>query len=279
MRIGWLGAVLALALACGGGSESAPLTLATTTSVEDSGLLDYLLPRFTRESGIRVQAVAVGTGAALRMGAEGNADILLTHAPEAEQALVATGAVSGRVPIMANDFLIAGSAEDPADIAAAPSVAEALQRIRAGHHRWVSRGDRSGTHQRERALWRLAGFDPGETWDGFTSTGAGMGITLQVANERRAYLLCDLGTFLAFRDRIDLRALSPSDPALLNTYAVLRVSPEHFPGAIHAKGAQALEEFLVRADVQREIGAFGRERFGRSLFRPLHLPTAAAGNG
>lgn len=258
-----------LALGCGAGRDLETLTLATTTSVEDSGLLDRLLPPFSRETGIRVKAVAVGSGAALRMAASGDADILLTHAPDAEAELVRSGVVIARVPLMENEFLIAGPAEDPAGVREAESAAEALRRIHDSGAGWVSRGDRSGTHLRERALWLAAGLDPDAQRRGWTITGAGMGLTLQVAGERQAYLLSDLGTFLAFRDRTSLVAHSRPDPALLNTYSLLRVDPERFPGRIRAEQALALEAYLLRSDVQREIGAFGGERFGRSLFRPL----------
>ena len=261
--------LLALAASCGPEGEAPVLTLATTTSLQDSGLLDELLPRFARETGIRVHVVAVGTGAALRMGSEGNADVLLTHAPSAELELVASGAVMARVPIMENHFVIAGPEDDPAGVANAASAVAALQRIRSSEARWVSRGDDSGTHQRERQLWRVAGLDPDETWDGFTSTGSGMGLTLQVAAERRAYLLADIGTFLAFRERTGLRTLSRPEPELRNEYSLLLVNPERFPGRIRAGAARSLESFLLRADVQRQIEAFGLERFGAALFRPL----------
>ncbi len=264
-------ALLLLALLCGGcsGAEPRALLLATTTSLHDAGLLDVLLPEFTRETDIRVRVIAVGTGAALRMGSEGNADVLLTHAPDAERALVADGVVSDRVPVMENYFVIAGPADDPVGIASLGSAAEALRRIEAAGAPWISRGDDSGTHRRERALWREAGLDPDPSWDGFTSTGAGMGLSLQVAGERRAYLLSDLGTLLAFRERTGLVALSKPEPALRNVYSLLRVNPARFGDRIQADAAARLEEFLLRPDVQRRIGGFGVDRFGQPLFMPL----------
>jgi tungstate transport system substrate-binding protein len=252
-------------------SPARALLLATTTSVQDSGLLDALLPRFEAQSGIHVQVVAVGSGAALRMGAEGNADVLVAHAPEQEKELVASGAVLGRRPFMENHFVIAGPAADPAGVREAATPEDALRRIAARPAPWVSRGDGSGTHLREQALLAGAGLEahPGSGgWPGFASTGAGMGQTLQVAGERRAYVLADLGTFLAFEQRIDLVVLSKPGPSLRNEYSVLRVSPERF-SKIAADAALRFEMFLLAPDTQREIGAFGRARYGRALFTPL----------
>jgi len=247
------------------------LLLATTTSVRDSGLLDTLLPVFQERTGISVRVVAVGSGAALRMGSDGNADVLLTHAPEGEQALVESGAALSRQPFMENYFVIAGPAEDPAGVREAGSAAEAYRRIAAYPAPYVSRGDDSGTHRRERALLAEAGLDAAGGWPGFASTGAGMGITLQVAGERRAYVLSDLGTFLAFEKRTGLVALSKPSPSLRNVYSVLRIDPARFAGRINAEGAEQLAEFMVSADTQRRIAAFGRERLGRPLFQPLLL--------
>jgi tungstate transport system substrate-binding protein len=242
--------------------------LATTTSIRDSGLLDVLLPIFSAQTGIRVQAVAVGTGAALRMGAEGNADLLLTHAPEAENALVASQAVSRRVEIMQNYFVIAGPPEDPAGVAASASAVEALARIHARELPFVSRGDDSGTHKREAALFRDAGVDPDARWPGLTRTGSGMGISLQVAGQRKAYILSDIGTFLAFRERAGLVALSHPEPDLLNVYSVLLVNPLRFP-RVRAKEAGALAAFFQSEIAREAMREFGSAQFGRPLFRPL----------
>jgi tungstate transport system substrate-binding protein len=262
--------LLALAAVACAGDEPETVILATTTSVQDSGLLDAILPRFTRESGIRVRSVAVGTGAALRMGKEGNADLLLTHAPAAERELVSSGALASRVPIMQNYFVIAGPPEDPAGAGEATSAAEAFLRIRAAEPPYVSRGDDSGTHRRELELWRLAGIDPDDRWPGFASTGSGMGLSLQVAGERRAYLLSDFGTFLAFRERTGLVALSHPEPGLRNVYSLLRVDPERFRNEARGELARRLEAFFLRHDVQERIGEFGLDRFGEPLFHPLH---------
>lgn len=256
-------------LAACAGEQAETIVLATTTSVQDTGLLETLLPRFREESGIGVQTVAVGTGAALRMGREGNADVLLTHAPSAERELLESGALASRTEIMQNYFVIAGPAEDPADVRSAPSAAEAFRRIRASEVPYVSRGDDSGTHKKEVELWRAAGLDPEDRWPGAASTGAGMGASLQVAGERQAYVLSDLGTFLAYQPRIGLVALSQPAAALRNVYSVMRVSPERFEGRVHAESARALEAFFTRPDVQDEIGRFGTRRYGRPLFEPL----------
>jgi len=272
LRIATFSSIAALLLCAlaGCGSRGEQILLATTTSVQDSGLLDTLVPVFRERTGIRVRVVAVGSGAALRMGADGNADVLLTHAPEGEEALVASGAALARRPFMENYFVIAGPEEDPADVPGAASAADAYRRIAASGAAYVSRGDDSGTHRREQALLREAGLDEKGGWPGFASTGTGMGGTLQVAGERRAYVLSDLGTFLAFAQRVDLVALSKPLPDLRNVYAVLRVNPERFPGRVKAEGAQRFEAFLLDPDTQRRIGAFGRERYGQPLFRPLH---------
>ena len=256
-----------------GAEPEASLLLATTTSVRDSGLLDDLLPGFTERTGIRVRVVAVGSGAALRMGAEGNADALLTHAPVGEQELLESGAVESRVPFMQNYFVIAGPEQDPAGVRGVGSPAEAYRRLAAAAAAVVSRADDSGTHRREQALLKEAGLDPEVGWPGFARTGSGMGLTLQVAGEKRAYVLSDLGTFLAFRERVDLVSLSVAAPSLRNVYSILRVSPERFAWA-NAEAARKLEAYLLERPTQERLAAFGRERFGRSLFTPLRLGVA-----
>lgn len=262
-----------LAAVPGGGEPGGSLLLATTTSVRDSGLLDDLLPGFSESTGIRVRVVAVGSGAALRMGAEGNADALLTHAPAGEKELLESGAVESRTPFMENYFVIAGPEQDPADVRAAGSPAEAYRRLAAASAAYVSRADDSGTHRRERALLKEAGLDPEAGWPGFARTGSGMGLTLQVAGEKRAYVLSDLGTFLAFRERVDLSSLSVAAPSLRNVYSILRVSSQRLPRA-NAEAASKLEAYLLERPTQERLAEFGRERFGRSLFTPLRLGVA-----
>ncbi len=245
------------------------LILATTTSVRDSGLLDALLPGFTNESGIEVRVIAVGTGAALRMGREGNADVLLTHAPSAEQELIDDGVVTRRTPFMQNFFVIAGPREDPADVADATSPVDALRRIATSQSNWVSRADDSGTHKREKTLFEAAGVAADARWEGLDRTGSGMGLSLQVAGEHRAYILSDLGTFLAFQQRIDLVVLSKPAESLRNVYSILQLDSLRFERRIASDAAYELERFLTAAETQSQIARYGQERFGRPLFTPL----------
>lgn len=246
------------------------LILATTTSVRDSGLLDALLPRFTNQTGIEVRVIAVGTGAALRMGREGNADVLLTHAPSAEQKLMDDGIVIRRTPFMQNYFVIVGPPEDPADVAGAASAVDALHRIASSRSNWVSRSDDSGTHKREKSLFEAAGTEEDASWKGFDRTGSGMGLSLQVAGEHRAYILSDIGTFLAFQERIDLVVLSKPADELLNVYSVLQLDRTRFKRPIASDAANSLERFLIHSETQSLIAHYGQKRFGRALFIPLH---------
>lgn len=244
------------------------MILATTTSVRDSGLLDALLPAFTERTGIGVRVIAVGTGAALRMGREGNADLLLTHAPASEQVLVDEGIARRRTPFMENFFVIAGPKSDPVGIANAATPEAAIQEIAKAKAGWVSRADDSGTHKREKSLFEAAGLDADVDWKGLIRTGSGMGLSLQVASERRAYILSDIGTFLAFEKRVDLVVLSKSSTSLRNTYSLLQLESSRFEHPIRSSEAEELERFLLSPSIQQEIGKFGRERFGRSLFTP-----------
>jgi len=248
----------------------ARLVVATTTSVRDSGLMDALLPAFEAESGYDVELIAVGSGAALRMGAMGEADAVVSHAPEEEARLVAEGALTDRRPFMHGFFLLVGPPADPAGVAKAASAVEAVQRIAKAQAPWVSRGDESGTHLREQALWRAAGLDPAARWSGFASTGSGMGPTLLVAGERLAYALADRATFAAFRARTGLAPLyEKPDLALRNDYAVLRpVTARHPEGRIDEAGGRRFADFLLAPETQAKIGAFGREAGGAPLFTP-----------
>jgi tungstate transport system substrate-binding protein len=265
--------------ACGQDDETPPVSiiLATTTSVRDTRLLDTILPAFTEASGVEVRVIAVGTGAALRMGREGNADVLLTHAPASEEALVEEGIVHSRTPFMENYFVIAGPADDPAGVSGASSPGEALQRIAATNAPFVSRNDDSGTHKREVELIRAAGLDPNEgPGDAVLRTGSGMGQSLQVAGERRAYILSDIGTFLAFQPKVGLKILSGQSAALRNVYSVLQLDPSRQRNEAVGQAAEAFERYLLSPGVQRTLAGFGRERFGRPLFVPLHLDAVPA---
>lgn len=278
LRLALLLAAL-LALPSVGVAANPSLILATTTSVRDSGLLDAILPDFTERTGIEVRVIAVGTGAALRMGREGNADLLLTHAPAAEQVLVDEGIVRRRTPFMENFFVIAGPAEDPAAAAKAASPEDAVRAIADAGAGWVSRADDSGTHKREKALFRAAGLDPDADRKGLVRTGGGMGLSLQVAGERRSYILSDIGTFLAFQARVDLVPLSKPGPSLRNTYSILQLDGDRFARPLHTREAEALEAYLLEPEVQEAIGAFGVEKFGRPLFTPRAAPGGVAPDG
>jgi tungstate transport system substrate-binding protein len=253
------------------------LVLATTTSVRDSGLLDALIPPFEQASGYDVELIAVGSGAALRMGAMGEADVVIAHAPEEERKLVAAGILESRQPFAHGYFLLAGPVEDPAGVADAESAVDAVQRIAQAPAAWTSRGDESGTHAREQQLLRAAGRDPAARWPGFISTGSGMGQTLLVAGEKRAYVLVDRATFEAFRARTDLAPLyAQPDAALLNEYSVLRPNPAKLePGRVDTQGAKQFATYLLAPETQQQIGAFGRPAGGERLFTPGPAPAGS----
>jgi tungstate transport system substrate-binding protein len=237
--------------------------LATTTSLRDTGLLDSLLPVFERETGFHVRAIAVGSGQALRMGERGDADVILAHAPVAEEDYMRAGHGTSRQVVAWNWFVIAGPPGDPAGVAAAASAPDALRRIAAAGLPFISRGDSSGTHLRELALWRAAGGRP--RWRGYAQTGQGMGTTLLVADERRGYTLSDAATLQAFRDRVDLVALRGAEPALLNVYHVIEVSPAGHP-RVNVVGARAFAAWITSPQGQDVIAAFRRGTGGAPLF-------------
>lgn len=265
---GLLAAWLALAAACGGEPEGpldpGTLILATTTSLNDSGLLDELAPLFSQEQGVTVKIIAVGTGAALRMGEQGDADVLLTHAPDAERTLLENGDVSDRVLVAYNDFVLVGPAADPAGVAGLDDAAAALAQISERQAAFASRGDDSGTHKKERALWAAAGVEPSGEW--YLETGQGMGGTLNIADQRNAYTLADRGTFLALSGRLQLTVLVEGDARLLNYYSTMPVAADK--RGINTPAAAAWVRFLTRADIQARIGAYRRADYGRSLFVP-----------
>ena len=258
--------------ACGGGGD---LILATTTSTQDTGLLDVLIPMFEGQSGYRVKTIAVGSGQALAIGERGEADVLLTHAPEAEEAFMAAGHGANRRLVMHNDFIIVGPAADPAGIRGLAAAAEAFRRIAERGSRFLSRGDDSGTHKKELELWEEVDIDPsGRGW--YLETGIGMGQTLFIAFDKQGYTLSDRATYLAFRPRIDLAVLVEGDPDLRNVYHVIQVNPQKH-ASVNVKGAQAFVEFMVSSQVQKIIGEFGVREYGQPLFIPdAHLGTAPA---
>jgi tungstate transport system substrate-binding protein len=241
------------------------IILATTTSTQDTGLLDSLLPMFRRATGILVKPIAVGTGAALEMARRGDADAVLVHAPEAEREYVQRGDLIRGRRIMHNDFLIIGPASDPARVRAQPDAVAAMKAIAAGGS-FISRGDGSGTEKKELALWQAAGIDPTAV-PKREETGQGMGATLLVADARQTYTLTDRGTYLAFKDRITLVPLREGDPRLLNIYHAYVVNPGKHP-MVRRAAAQRFVQFLTDPTTQAWIGEFGRAKFGQPLFIP-----------
>ncbi len=248
-------------------AQSHEVLLATTTSTRDAGLLDSLIPVFERTSGYKVKVIAVGSGQALEMGRRGDADVVLAHAPEAERVLVDSGYFVSRRLVMHNDFLIVGPAADPAHLGGMTDALAALRRLAEGRAPFVSRGDQSGTHKLERKLWRLAGIRPPGAGGWYIEAGHGMGETLQMADEKRAYTITDRATYLAWRAKIQAAPLVEGDPLLYNVYHVLEVNPKNAP-RINAAGGKAFAEFLVAPATQALIAEFGKSRFGRSLFIP-----------
>jgi len=246
-------------------AQQSVVLLATTTSTRDAGLLDSLLPIFERQSGYRVTVIAVGSGQALAMGRRGDADVVLAHAPEAERPLADSGYVLNRRLVMHNDFLLVGPAEDPAALRGLSDAVAAMRRIGERHVGFVSRGDQSGTHLKELALWRRAGLVPAGAW--YVESGQGMAATLQMADQKRAYTLTDRATYLAWRDKLQLVPLVEGDSLLFNVYHVMEVNPRNAP-RVNTAGGRALADFFVSPQAQALIGAFGRSRFGQSLFVP-----------
>jgi tungstate transport system substrate-binding protein len=245
------------------------IILATTTSTQDSGLLDVLVPRFEKERGIATKVIAVGSGAALRMAARGDADVILVHAPAAERRYVEAGdLVDGRA-VMHNDFVITGPGDDPAGIRALTSVNDVMRAL-AARGAFVSRGDDSGTHSQELALWAAAGIDP-RSIQRREETGQGMGATLSIADQRRAYTLTDRGTYLSLRRRLKLAILFQGDASLRNLYHVYAVNPAKNP-RIQRDAARTFIDFLVSPPIQQAIADFKRAEYGESLFFPDALP-------
>jgi tungstate transport system substrate-binding protein len=264
--------VVALAVLAGCGGDDAgsspperePVILATTTSTRDSGLLDVLVPRFQRETGYPVKTIAVGSGEAIEMGSRGEADVVLAHSPAAEEEMMAAGKGRERRTVMHNDFVVVGPAADPAGVKGADA-AEALARIAEAGTPFISRGDDSGTHTFELRLWEDAGVTPEGRW--YQESGQGMGATLQIANDKEAYTLSDRGTYLATKSGRDLEVLVEGGADLLNVYHVIDVAPEAGE-RVNAAGGQALADWLVSTEAQREIETFGVEKYGEPLFVP-----------
>jgi len=245
---------------------SAPgrLILSTTTSTADSGLLDYILPDFEEKTGIEVDVIAVGTGQALEMGRAGDADVVLVHSRAAEDQFVAEGHGTERYDVMYNDFIIIGPPSDPAGISGMESAAEAFARIAETESIFVSRGDESGTHNKELAIWKEAGIEPSGDW--YQSAGQGMGAVITIANEQQGYTLSDRATFVAFdAEGLELVILVEGDPILFNPYGVIPVNPETHPG-VNYEAAQQFAEWITSLETQELIASF--EVNGNQLFIP-----------
>lgn len=246
-------------------TRSSTIILATTTSTYDSGLLDVLLPEFTKRTGIQVKPVAVGTGEAIAMGERGEADVLLVHAREAEDKFMADGFGAVRKDVMHNDFVLIGSVSDPAGIRDLDSVREAFQRIARSKSLFISRGDDSGTHKKELKIWKEAGITPQGEW--YIESGQGMGETVRIADEKGAYTLSDRGTYLSLKDTVRLEVLVEGDQVLFNPYGVIAVNPEKFPH-VNFQGAMEFIEFITSVEGQNIIKNFGVDKYGKPLFYP-----------
>lgn len=252
------------------------LVLATTTSTNDSGLLDFILPDFEAETGAEVDVIAVGTGQALSLGENGDADVLLVHARAREDAFMDAGHGVRREDVMYNDFVIVGPADDHAGIQGMENAAEAFQAIADAGASFVSRGDDSGTHTKEKAIWAAAGLEPAGDW--YISAGQGMGAVLTMADEQQAYTLSDRATYLARTlEGTELVILVEGDPILFNPYGVIAVNPEKNP-EIQNDLANTFIDWLISVPVQEKISTFGIEAFGQPLFVPDSQPWRDAGN-
>lgn len=247
-------------------AQEKTIILATTTSTQDSGLLDVLIPIFEKKTGYFVKTIAVGSGQAMTMGQKGEADVLLVHSPAAEQKFVEEGYGINRRLVMHNDFIILGPAEDPAGLKGMNSSPEAFRKIASAKAMFASRGDNSGTHAKEKAIWKDAGVKyEGERW--YQETGAGMGQTLNVAAEKKGYTLADRGTFLALAKNLKLDILVEGDAALLNIYHVIEVNPAKWT-KVNAKGSKAFADFMISKETQDIVRTFGVDKYGAPLFFP-----------
>jgi len=247
------------------GQEPTILRMATTTSTENSGLLAYILPHFEKETGATVHVIAVGTGKALKLGENGDVDIVLVHARPAEDTFVAEGFGAYRRDVMYNDFLLVGPPGDPAGLNGAADAPSAMQKLAAQQIKFVSRGDDSGTHKKEKELWLSAGITPTGSW--YVESGQGMGAVLLMASSMQAYTLTDRATYLKMKEKLELIPAFEGDPVLYNPYGVIPVNPERHPGIASAL-AEKFVNWITSPPVQQLIAVYGRAEFGQSLFYP-----------
>ncbi len=255
----------------GGGASSSPqkpanptVLLATTTSFQDTGLLDLIVADFAARTGYQIRATAVGSGAALALGGRGEADVVFVHSPAAERDFMTAGNGDQRLLVMHNDFVLLKPLADPAHVSRLPAF-DALRTIAAAKATFVSRGDQSGTDVFEKGLWKQAGVTPAMPW--YLEAATGMGQTLQIASEKNAYTLSDRGTFLARRGTVQLAIVAENEPPLLNFYHVITLNTTKFP-RVNAAGANAFAEYLLLPETQRLIGSFGLDKYGQPLFVP-----------
>ena len=242
------------------------IILATTTSTQDSGLLDVLIPMFEKKTGFFVKTIAVGSGQAMAMGQKGEADVLLVHSPAAEKKFVAEGYGVNRRLVMHNDYIVVGPAEDPAKIKGMKNTIEIFKKVASEAALFMSRGDNSGTHAKEKSIWAAAKINPeGQKW--YQQTGLGMGQTLNVASEKKGYALADRGTYLALKKNLHLDILGEGDAILLYIYHVIEVNPAKFP-KVNVSGGKAFSDFMVSKEAQDVVKTFGVEKFGSPLFFP-----------
>ena len=245
---------------------SGKLILATTTSTQDSGLLDVLVPAFEDESGYTVQTVSVGSGQAIAQASRGDADVVLVHSPDAEKMMVDAGDGIERTLVMHNDFILVGPKDDPAGIKQTSNINAAMQAIATKQAAFISRGDQSGTNAFELKLWKALNITPkGQSW--YSESGQGMGATLQITNQRNAYTISDRGTFLSQQQNLDLQIVSERSPGLVNVYHVIVVNPDKHSN-VNVTGARAFAAWITRPDIQEMIGKFGVDKFGQALFFP-----------
>lgn len=243
------------------------IILSTTTSTRDSGLLDYILPVFTQETGIEVKVVAVGSGKAIQMGVDGEADVLLVHAKSSEEQFIKDGHGLARYDVMYNDFVVLGPQDDPAGIEAGAKgdVIAAFKILNGAGAPFLSRGDDSGTDKKEKIIWKEAGIEPKGDW--YLSTGKGMGDVIMMADEMAGYTIADRATYLAMRDKIGLKIVLEKDKGLLNQYGVIAVDPQK-NDLINGEGAKAFVDWILSEKTQSLIGKFGVEAYGQALFTP-----------
>ncbi len=240
------------------------MVLATTTSTRDTGLLDVLMPAFDKKYGVTTKVVSVGTGEAIEMGKRGDADVILVHARKSEDEFVASGFGVNRKDVMYNFFFLVGPKDDPVGVADLKTVQEAMAKVASSKAKFVSRGDQSGTHKKELAIWSTYGIKPqGEAW--YMESGQGMGDTLMMAGEMGAYTLVDSGTWFAFQDKVNLKVVLQGDPILFNPYGVIAVNPEKYPN-IHHNAANAFIYFITSDEGQKMIADYKKN--GQQLFMP-----------